>query len=145
MQWRLQIHHICVLNNLICSTFKFGTGKNLCYIISYSLYFNILTNYPYISPKLFANFTDKSPIITHWLNFFKKFNILLKNGVGLGAGRRAPWQTTRRYFQFDKCKSFGITLDLLHYWSNEEEGYKNGDFILTLKGKTSPASLLSVY
>lgn len=126
----------------MCSTFKSGTGRNLSYIILYSLYFNILMNYPYISPKLLANLTDKSPIITHRFNFFKKLQYSFKKRGGVVEG---TWQASRRYFQFDKCKSFGITLDLLHYWSNEEEGYKNGDFILTLKGKTSPASLLSVY
>lgn len=39
-------------------------------------------NYPYISPKLLANLTDKSPIITHRFNFLKNCSILLKNELG---------------------------------------------------------------
>ena len=57
--------YMCFKQSYRCSTFKSGTGRNLCYIIIHSLYFNILMNYPYISPKLFASLTDTSPIITH--------------------------------------------------------------------------------
>lgn len=43
-------------------------------------------NYPYISPKLLANLTDKSPIITHRFNFFKKLQYSFKKRGGVVEG-----------------------------------------------------------
>lgn len=132
--------HMCFKQSYICSIFKSRTRRNLCCIILYLLYFILLTNYPYIFPKLLANLTHKISY-SYSLIQCKFFSVVfLKNGLG-----SRPWQAATRYFQFYKCNSFDITLDLLHYWTNEEEKYKNGDLILTLKSKVSAAYLLSVY